>query len=957
MAREMKEFAIGRVENRLIETEMNESYLNYAMSVIVSRALPDVRDGLKPVHRRILFSMGESGLRHDTKYRKSAEVVGAVMGFYHPHGDAAIYDSMARMTQPWSMRYMLVDGQGNFGSIDGDSPAAMRYTEAKLRAMAEELLADIDKDTVNFQDNYSNTKKEPMVLPAKVPQLLMNGTVGIAVGMATNIPPHNLGELMAGIKLLISEPESSLDDLMKYIQGPDFPTGGIIFNPGEIKIAYETGRGGIVMRGVAEIVENDNMHQIIITELPYQVNKADLVVKIADLVKMKKMIGIADLRDESDRRGIRIAIDLKKEAYPKKILNQLFKLTPLQSTFHVNLLALEGGIQPRVFDLKSALQEFIKHRRVVVTRRTQFELKKAEERAHILEGLKIALDNLDAVINTIKKSATKEEAHANLMKKFKLTEIQASAILEMRLSALAGLERKKVEDEYLEKKKLIAELKAILADVKRIDAIIVRECDEMAEKFGDPRRTKVSGHTVGAFSDMDLIPNEEVVVTMTVGNYIKRQRIDEYRLQRRGGKGVIGMTTKEEDQISTIQMAKNHDDILFFTNRGRVFRQKVFEIPQASRIARGGSVVNLIQLAPEEKVTAIMTLPQIAENEDLVMITTAGVIKKTAIKAYTNIRANGLIAIKLDEGDELTYVRRSQPGDEVMIVTRGGQSIRFKESDARPLGRSTRGVRAIKLRAGDEVVGADIARKGVPMNLLVISENGQGKQTLLSQYNLQHRGGSGVKTMHVTPKTGKIVGAKLMIRSIDADLILTSKDGQIIRMPFKGVPTLGRSTQGVRVMRLREGDKVASFTVLVVEAPDGALLNPNEEAEEGEIQQLGGAELEEKLEKKESSALSRADSGKKPKKAAKLPVTDSKLPKKEAKSVAKVVKPAAKKVVTKPAAKKVASKPVFKAKKLSTKPAAKPKAKAGGFTARKLTGKTTKPKTASKDSFTRRKLK
>lgn len=879
---------------------------------------------------------------------------------YHPHGDLAVYDSLVRLAQPWNMRYMLVDGQGNFGSIDGDGAAAYRYTEARLSKIADEVLADLDKDTVDFMDNFDGTVKEPKVLPAKVPQLLMNGAVGIAVGMATNIPPHNLGEIMDAVTHLVDEPELNVDQLMGYIPGPDFPTGGVIFNPKDIREAYATGHGKVVMRGVAEIEENGNAHQIIISELPYQVNKADLVTRIAELVKEKKLIGISDLRDESDREGIRVAVDLKKDAYPKKILNQLFKLTALQSTFHVNLLALQNGIQPKVFTLKEALLEFVAHRRIVVTRRTQFELTRAEERAHILEGLKIALDNLDAVIATIKKSATKEEAHGNLMKKFKLTELQASAILEMRLSALAGLERKRVEDEYIEKQKLIVELKSILKDPKKIDGLIKTECVGIKEQYGDERRTKLSNRTVGEFTDLDLIPNEEVVVTMTVGNYIKRQAINEYRTQRRGGKGVIGMTTKEEDQISTIQVAKNHDDLLFFTNRGRVFRQKVFEVPQASRIARGTAAVNIIQLAPDEKVTTLLAMPEKIWEGDFVMITKQGVIKKTTAAAYANIRSNGLIAIKLDEGDELKWVRRSQAGDEVMIVTKDGQSIRFKESDARPLGRSTRGVRAIKLRKGDEVIGADVAKKGVPSALFVVSANGLGKQTLLSQYTLQRRGGVGIKTMQVTAKTGKVIGAKLVERSLQADVIMTSTAGQIIRLPLKSVPTLGRATQGVRLMRMKTAtDKVASFTVLFMEEVGGKLSNPNEELSEKELAKLPvvdklaeGPEAEEELKGGAEEELKVTPKPARPKPATKPMIKPVVLK--------KVVKPARQAASVKKAVPKKAA-PAFRRSTLTKRAKAKPIKKIGSFTTRKLSrsvGKkiTSRLQTQKAKGFVRRKL-
>ncbi|OGB74026.1 DNA gyrase subunit A [candidate division Kazan bacterium RBG_13_50_9] len=805
---------MGKVEPRVLEEEIQQSYLSYAMSVIVARALPDVRDGLKPVHRRVLYAMGEMGLRPSAKYRKSATVVGEVLGKYHPHGDVAAYDTMVRMAQDFAMRYPLVDGQGNFGSVDGDGPAAMRYTEAKMTKIAEEMLADIDRDTVDFMDNYDGTRQEPKVLPAKVPQLLLNGTVGIAVGMATSIPPHNLSELIDAVTLLIDNPGASLEELMEYIQGPDFPTGGTIYNPKEIKEAYATGKGRIVTRAVAEIEETSRGFRILVTEIPYQVNKAALIEKIAELVKNKRIVGVSDLRDESDKSGVRIVIELKKDSYPKKVLNQLFKLTAMQSVFYVNVLALVEGIQPQVLTLKSALEHFIEHRRRVVTRRAEYELIKAQERAHILEGLKIALENLDAVIKTIKQSRTKEDAHANLMKKFKLTEAQATAILEMRLSALAGLERQKVEDEHKEKQALIKELTGILADAKKIMAIIKKESLELKERYGDERRTKVAKRTLGEFSEEDLVPNEEVVITITKGGYIKRQPVTAYRAQKRGGKGVIGMTTKEEDQIEKIQVAKNHDDILFFTNRGRVFRQRVYEVPQASRIAKGTAVVNLIQLAPEEIVTGTLTMPTYAPGDTFVMITKRGVIKKTEVEKYANIRTSGLIAIKLDEGDELKWIRQSRKGDTVVIITRSGQAIHFSELDARLLGRSTRGVRGIRLRTGDEVVGADVASPEAEYGALVVAEKGLGKRTSLTQYALQKRGGIGIKTMNITERTGKVVGGRLVEKGLDADFIITSKHGQVIRLPLNNVPMLGRSTQGVTLMRLKSGDKVASFSVL-----------------------------------------------------------------------------------------------------------------------------------------------
>ncbi|MDD5606194.1 MAG: DNA gyrase subunit A [Patescibacteria group bacterium] len=953
-------FHIGKVSARSIELEMRQSYLDYAMSVIVSRALPDVRDGMKPVHRRILFSMNEAGLKHTAKYRKSAEVSGTVIAFYHPHGDQAVYDSMVRLAQPWNMRYELVDGQGNFGSIDGDGAAANRYTEARMTKIAEEILADIDKKTVPFVDNYSGTKQEPTVLPTKIPQLLLNGTVGIAVGMATNIPPHNLNEIMNATTALIDNPDVDVDGLMEYVQGPDFPTGGVIFNIKDIKEAYATGKGRIVMRAVAEIVEGKAGHQIIISEIPYQVNKAVMVEKIAELVKVKKLVGIADLRDESDRDGIRVVIDLKKDAYPKKILNQLFKLTPMQSVFHMNMLALVDGLQPKVLNLKRVLEHFINHRREVVTNRTKFELNKAEERAHILEGFKIALDNIDAVIKTIKASATKEEAHANLMKKFKLSEIQATAILEMRLQALAGLERKKVEDEYKEKMALIKELKALLADPKKIDEVIKDECKDMQDKYGDERRTQVSRKNVGDFTDMDLIPNEEVVITMTEGGYVKRQPVAEYRQQRRGGKGVIGMTTKEEDQINTIQVAMNHNDILFFTNKGRVFKQKVFEIPKASRIARGTAVVNLIQTAPDELVTAMLSLPDFDAKEMFVMVTKEGVIKKTLISAYANIRSNGLIAIKLDEGDELRWVRRAMPSDKIMIVTQNGQSILFKESDARLIGRSARGVRGMRLRKGDQVVGASVVpnKQDGNMALLVISENGLGKKTLISQYTVQKRGGIGLKTMNITTKTGKIVGSAVVYKDLKTDIIITSTGGQIIRLPLKGVSTLGRATQGVRVMKMKGSDKVASFTILVVEEADGSMTDPNEELAEGESPKV------QTLPKNGSKQLAKEDlSGEDEEDRS----SRAKLTTRQGKTKATPSKAAKAGFTKKKLAGKTTKDRSVKAKASPRQGKSKAPAKAKAFTTKKLVGKTTKAKVVRKPSsaksapgqkgFTRRKLK
>ncbi|MBU1935260.1 DNA gyrase subunit A, partial [Patescibacteria group bacterium] len=678
---------------RDIVKEMEDCYLDYAMSVIVSRALPDVRDGLEPVHRRILYSMHEIGLRSGGKFRKSATVVGDVLGKYHPHGDTAVYDSMVRMAQDFAMRYPLVNGQGNFGSMDGDNAAAMRYTEAKMEKITDEILADIEKDTVDFRPNYDGRLKEPVVLPARIPALLLNGSMGIAVGMATNIPPHNLREVMESVKYLIENPEAEIEDLMEYIKGPDFPTGGMIYDVEAIKTAYATGRGSIAVRGKADIEETKSgRHQIIITEIPYQVNKASLVEKIADLVRDKKIVGISDLRDESNRDGVRVAIELKRDAYPKKVLNQLYKYTPLQTSFGFNMIALIDGIQPRLLDLKTILEQFIAHRQTVVTRRTEFELRVAEARAHILEGLKIALDDIDKVIETIKKSATKEIAKENLVKKFKLSEIQAKAILEMRLQTLAGLERKKIEDELKEKLDFIKECQAILANPKKILGIVKDETQEIIDKYGDERRTQVISHAVGEFNAKSLIPNEPMIIALTKGGYIKRLSPSVYRTQGRGGKGVIGMTTKDEDEIATIIHVMTHDDILYFTNKGRVFCLPAYEVPQASRTAKGQAIVNLLQLEPEESVTAILDKSKSA-GEYLFMATLKGTVKKTKIEDFENVRKSGLIAIKLRDGDLLDWVHPTSAGQQVIIATRNGQCIRFKEDDVRPMGRPSMGVR------------------------------------------------------------------------------------------------------------------------------------------------------------------------------------------------------------------------------------------------------------------------
>lgn len=801
------------LELRTVENIMEDSFLRYSMSVIIDRALPDVRDGLKPVHRRILFTMNRDGLRAGQKHRKSATVVGAVMGDFHPHGDTAIYDSMVRLAQDWSLRYPLIDGQGNFGSMDGDPPAAMRYTEARMTRPADEMLSDIDKETIDFRDNYDGRLQEPVVLPAKLPNLLLNGQIGIAVGMATSIPPHNMTEIIDATTHLIDHPESTLDDLLAYVKGPDFPTGGIIFGQDSLRTAYATGRGGIVVRGVADIEERSKKgtHRIVISEIPYGLNKASLLEKIADLVKEKKIAGISDLRDESARGAVKVVIDLKKDAYPKKILNQLYKLTPLQTSFHFNMLALIDGIQPRILGLSDILHEYIKHRQVVVRRRTEYELRKAEARAHILEGLTIALDHIDEVISLIRSSETTEEAQANLIKRFKLSEIQAKAILAMQLRALAGLERKKIEDELAELKKLIAELQGILADEQKILGIIKDELKELREKFGDDRRTKVIPQELGKFSDEELIPDEQVVVTLTSANYIKRSPEAEYKKQGRGGKGRRGMTTREEDLIEHVVMASTHDYLLFFTNRGRVFRLKAYEVPTTGLNAKGIAIVNLLQLQPEEKVSSVIRVSRSEENGYLFMCTVRGVVKKTAYEQYKNVRGSGLIAINLDNGDELKWIRFSNGDDEVVISTSLGQAIRFHEKDVRPMGRVSRGVRGIRLRAGDQVIGMDLVADN--SSIFVISELGYGKRTKVAQFTAHARGGVGIRSAVVNTKTGKLMGVATLTEEAN-EVIIISTNGQTIRLGLKDIPELGRATQGVRIMRLNDGDTVASLALV-----------------------------------------------------------------------------------------------------------------------------------------------
>jgi len=820
------------VELRTVENVMEDSYLRYSMSVIVERALPDVRDGMKPVHRRILYSMNSDGLRSTARHRKSANVVGAVMGKYHPHGDSSIYDAMVRMAQPWAMRYTLVDGQGNFGSMDGDPPAAMRYTEAKMARMADDLLADIEKDTVPFRDNYDGTTQEPEVLPGKLPNLLLNGQLGIAVGMATNIPPHNLTELVDATVHQIENPDATLDDLLQYITGPDFPTGGIIYGADSIRTAYATGKGGIVVRGVAEVAEtNKGRHQIIITEIPYALNKESLVIKIADLVKEKKINGISDIRDESARGTVRIVIDLKKDAYPKKLLNQLYKLTPLQTAFHFNMMALVDGIQPRVLGLQDIITEHIKHRQIVVRRRTEYELRKAKDRAHILEGLKIALDHIDEVIKTIRASQTSEEAQTNLIKKFGLSEIQARAILAMQLRTLTGLERDKIESELAELMKLIGELEAILADEQKILNIVRDEMLELKEKYGDARRTRVVPQELGKMSDEDLVPDEQVVVTLTAANYIKRSPIAEYKKQGRGGKGRRGMATREEDVIEHLVNASTHDYLLFFTNKGRVFRIKTYEVPASSLSAKGVAIVNLLQLQPEETVSSVINVSKQIEGHggNLIMCTVRGVVKKTPFEQYQNVRSSGLIAINLDDGDELKWIRMTTGDNEVVISTSQGQAIRFNEKDVRPMGRVSRGVRGIRLRTGDQVIGMDIVQE--KSSIFVISQAGYGKRTKVAQFTAHARGGVGIRSAIVNTKTGKLIGVKTLSDDESQEVIIVSSQGQTIRLGLKDIPLLGRATQGVRIMRLKDGDEVVSLALV-----DATIEDDDEEEPEQQVE-------------------------------------------------------------------------------------------------------------------------
>ena len=860
---------IGKIQIAEITAELSKSYLDYAMSVIVSRALPDVRDGLKPVHRRILFAMTQLGLKHSGSFSKSAKVVGEVLGKYHPHGDMAVYDAMVRLAQDFSMRYPLVRGQGNFGSVDGDSAAAMRYTEVKLSQISEWMLSDIEKDTVDFIDNFDTTLKEPVFLPALLPNLLLMGSEGIAVGMATKIPPHNLTEVINAvvetikkgkviseakshdektdfvikkINLVASgvekglteddvtpdnlsfETESTIEDILKNLPGPDFPTGGAIYDAESLREVYATGRGRIVIRGIAEITEDKKgRSQIIISELPYQVNKAELVKKIAELVKDKKMVGIADLRDESDKDGMRVAIDLKRDSKPKSVLNNLYKHTRLQASFPANFVALVDGI-PHTLNLKQIIVEYIKHRQKVVTRRTIFDLTEAKRRAHILEGLKIALDNLDAVIKTIRESKTQEDAKNNLISRFKLSEIQSIAILDMQLRRLAALEREKIEKEYEEIKKLIDELIAILRDPQKVLDIIVKELSEIKAKFGDGRRTKIYKSKVGEFSEEDLVAKADCLITVTRTGYIKRVPRSTYKAQRRGGKGVIGMTTKEEDEIDHLISATTHDQMLFFTNKGRVFGTKAWEIPESGRQAKGQALVNFLNLEQGEEIKSILPLSAEHGAKHLIMATSEGVIKKTTLKEFDNLRASGLIAIRLKGTDSLVSVHPTYGNDHIMLLTQKGISIRFPEANVRPMGRATTGVAGVRLDKGDIVIGMEVfpekleipqdKRKKIFRDILTLSIHGLGKRTRFDLFPVQKRAGKGVKACVVTSKTGDLACAAMVTEKSD-QIVITSKKGQVIKLPVKNIPQLGRATQGVIVMRFADkGDSVAAATVL-----------------------------------------------------------------------------------------------------------------------------------------------
>lgn len=802
----MESYLEGKIIPVKIEEEMKKSYIDYAMSVIVGRALPDVRDGLKPVHRRILYSMHESGMSPDKPHKKSARVVGDVLGKYHPHGDTAVYDAMVRLAQDFSTRYPLVDGHGNFGSIDGDSAAAMRYTEARMAKIAQEMLRDIEKETVDFIPNYDDTLEEPQVLPARIPNLLINGSSGIAVGMATNIPPHNLTEVIDGIISLIEKPEITVRELMEKIKGPDFPTGGMIMGSERIRQAYETGRGTVVIRGVSRIEKlNNGKMRILVTELPYLVNKAKLIEKIAELVRDKKVDGITDLRDESDRNGMRIVVELRRDANPQVILNQLYKHTQLQDSFGIIMLALVDG-QPKVLNLKEVLFHYLEHQKDVIVRRTRFDLKKAEERLHIVEGLKIAIDHIDEVIRIIRKSRDVETSKNNLIERFGLTDKQAQAIVDMRLGKLSGLEREKLEEEYRDLIARIAYFRNILADEKQVLKIIREELTEVRNKFGDARSTRITP-VLEDLEDEDLIAEEDVVIAITHSGYIKRQPITTYRSQKRGGRGITAITTKEEDFVEHLFITTTHNYLLFFTNKGKVYRLKGYEIPEASRQAKGTAIVNLLNLTGEENVTAVIPVREFVEGQQLLTATIKGIVKKTCLLEYDTPRKDGIIALTLDEGDELVGVALTTGEDDIIIATSGGYAIRFSEKDVRSMGRTARGVRGINLTKGDRVVGMTIIKPGA--SLLAVTENGFSKRTKLTEFRSQTRGGKGVIAMRTSERNGMVVGI-LAVAEEDEVMIIT-QEGIMIRVSADDIPTLGRATQGVRTMRISENDRVMAL--------------------------------------------------------------------------------------------------------------------------------------------------
>jgi len=819
---------IGKIEQVEITTEVKKAYLDYAMSVIVSRALPDVRDGLKPVHRRILFAMHEINLTHAAKFSKCAKIVGEVMGKYHPHGDIPIYDSLVRMAQDFSMRYPLIDGQGNFGSMDGDPPAHMRYTEARMAAISDEMLRDLDKETVDFLDNFDGSLKEPLFLPSLLPNLLLMGSEGIAVGMATKIPPHNLSELIDAINHMIEKTkfehdekgkvsitsDVTIDELLEHIKGPDFPTAGAIYDIEQIRNVYTTGKGRIIIRGKADIEEiSGGKSAIIITELPYQVNKALLVARIADLAKEKKIEGISDLRDESDRQGTRVVVELKRDSSPKKILNNLFKHTALQTSFPANVVALVDGT-PQTLNLKTILEEYIKHRYSVVRKRSEFELRQAKARLHILEGLKIAVENLDAVIKTIRESKTQDDAKKNLMEKFKLSELQATAILDLQLRRLAALERQKIEDEYQIVKETIEYLEDLLAHPNKILAVVKGELARLKEKYGDARRTKVYKSKVGEFSEEDLIANEPTVITLTSTGYVKRQSLLSFKTQHRGGKGIKGMTTKDEDSIAHIHYAQTHDNLLFFTNKGKVYQLRAYEINESSRTSKGTAIVNLLNIESGEKVESFISYKKDQKGGFIFLTTRKGTVKKSKLSEFENIRRTGILAIKLDKGDELAWSKLTDGENDVILATRNGKAIRFSEKESRPMGRATRGVRGVKLLEDDQVKGMDIIDRTHEVELLTIMEKGLGKKTSSKLFRGQTRGGQGVKIAKVTQKTGKVVFAQVVPDNCK-ELIITSVKGQIVKLELSSVPKLSRDTQGVILMRFSNpNDHVASATYI-----------------------------------------------------------------------------------------------------------------------------------------------